>query len=179
VRAFQRAIESEHANLEDIRKRLAQFCTDYLLESLPDRRELYDQVHAAVNEEPRILDPAVADVLCRCALRLLPTDLAYYKEFRLWKSKLGSEARTHLTREAIAALRDDEGWIQGLDLISADVANDETLRGDQIPVRELFDHSFAAIEKKGIEALGAVLNLLSFLNSQQLREYIDRTLDTS
>jgi hypothetical protein len=109
---------------------------------------------------------------------LLKSSLDYYPQFRAWKSHLTAEVRTQRIHEAITLLRDDEQWIQALNLISSDIANDESLRGDQTLVRDLFDHSFAATEKEGLDALGAALNLLSFLNNQQLREYVDRTLDT-
>lgn len=179
VQTFERAAGSQHADLVEVRNRLARFCREHLLDSLPDRQELYDEIQEGASKEPKLVDAAVADVLGRCALKLLRTDLEiYYPQFRTWRSHLAKETQTQLIRDAISELKDDEYWIQGLDLISTDVANDESLRGDQVLVRDLFDHSFAATEKQGIEALGAALNLLSFLNTKQLREYVDRTLDT-
>ena len=179
VMAFQRSAGDAQADLGEIRNRLTRFCGEHLLESLPDRQELYDQVHTALTEQPNLLDAAVADMLCRCALKLLRTNLGvYYPQFRDWKSHLPNDARTQLIRDAISELRDGDEWVQGLDLVSADVASDDFLRKDQILVRDLFDHSFAAAEEKGTEAIGPALNLLSFLNSQQVRDYIDRTLDT-
>jgi hypothetical protein len=179
VQTFGRAAGVQEADLGNIRSRLARFCKELLVDSLPQRQELYDQIHEMVVQNTRVLDAAVADVLTRCALKLLRTDLdKYYPQFHGWRSRLAIETQTGLIRDAISELKDDEHWIQALDLMSADVANNDLLRGDQVLVRDLFDHSFAAMESHGIEALAAVLNLLSFLNNQQLREYVDRTLDT-
>jgi hypothetical protein len=180
LRAFKRAAALEQVDLQHVRSRLTKFCAEHVLGSLPDSQELYDQAYEEVTRESKLLDETVADVLCRCALKLLSTDLkTYYPQFRTWKSGLATQTRTELIREAVSALQSDgDQWISGLELISEDVANDEALRADQILVRDLFDHAFAAVEEEGVDALDPALNLLAFLSDQQLRDYVDRALDT-
>jgi hypothetical protein len=178
--AFGRAAATEGTDEESIRRHLARVCEEILLPFLPERQDLYDQVNEMVTHESRLLNEAVADVLCQCAIKLLATDIGvYYDQFKFWKSKLSRDMRVRMIRQALSEMLDvGDERLGGLDKLSEDIAGDEEVRQDQALIREIFDHCFVSLDEGGVAALGSSLNLLPFLAPPQLRDYIDRALDT-
>lgn len=181
IGVIQKAAADEGDDPKRARARLVEFCKSFLVGQLPKAMAVYDGVCSAVDAEPKLISSELADVLCVPTLELFESELEhYYSWFKFWKAKLDPPRRTELVRAASERFLHQRGadWIAILQLISADVVNDEELRKDQSLVKELFDYAFVASEEDPVAGAKPLLELLPYLGDQHLRDYIDRALDT-